>query len=267
MNKKHDLLIAIIQEYIRLKEPIGSASLKESRKLCVSSATIRNYFKILESDGALFQPHASSGRIPTFSALSTYWRGVLNFLLDSILCIRAENLDSMCKFYGIFSVIVPKERNELLEILQVQGDFLILKFNRGEVVIKKSEPLLRFLQPFVNMDIADITRVSMEVGASDLALKLIALEQVDMAKHSAKFGVQNLKEILESSEFDAIYSGKIMLKKANGIYTSEFVPSGHLSVIHDVVILDSKARNKSARMLCFGSLVRDFQGFYTELAS
>ncbi|MWV60974.1 heat-inducible transcription repressor [Helicobacter saguini] len=267
MNKKQDLLVGIIQEYIKCKEPIGSVFLKEKRSICLSSATIRNYFKVLESEGALFQPHASSGRIPTTSALSTYWRGVLNYLLDSILCVNSTKLDSICRDYRIFCVIAPKESNELQEIIATKENFLILKFSRGEVVIKKSEAILRFLQPFINMDIADITRVSVEVGASDLALKLIALEQVDMAKNTAKYGVSNLKEILESSYFEQIFSGKIMLKKANGIYTSEFVPSGFVCVIHDVVNVDSKEKNKCARMLVFGSLLCDFEGFYTDLVA
>lgn len=280
MNIKQELLTGIIEEYIKSKEPIGSAFLKQSQSFCVSSATIRNYFKILEKEGALFQPHVSSGRIPTLQSLSTHWRCVLNYLLDSYLCINIKKLDSITKIYGIFCVILPKSANLLLEIINCENGYLILKFSRGEIAIATSEPLLRFLQPFVNMDIMDITQIATQVGANDLALKLIALEQVDMAKSRTRSGTQSLKEILESKYFADIYSGRILLKKGSGIYVNaanaaNIVPSGYLAVIHDVINLDTmeskstdsiESKSKVAKMLSFGGLERDFKSFYTELA-
>ena len=59
------VLRAIVEDYIRSQEPIGSAALTKKHDLGVSSATIRNDMASLEEEGYLIQPHTSSGRIPT----------------------------------------------------------------------------------------------------------------------------------------------------------------------------------------------------------
>ncbi|GAB3082009.1 heat-inducible transcriptional repressor HrcA [Corynebacterium aquatimens] len=56
---------AIVADYIALHEPVGSKSLVDRHKLNVSSATIRNDMAVLEAEGYIEQPHASSGRVPT----------------------------------------------------------------------------------------------------------------------------------------------------------------------------------------------------------
>lgn len=63
--RRKDVLRAIVADYIASQEPVGSKSLLERYQLGVSSATIRNDMAVLESEGLIAQPHASSGRIPT----------------------------------------------------------------------------------------------------------------------------------------------------------------------------------------------------------
>jgi heat-inducible transcriptional repressor len=59
------ILSAIVREYIRSGEPVGSKSLVGKFRLDVSSATVRNDMSLLEELGYLAQPHTSAGRIPT----------------------------------------------------------------------------------------------------------------------------------------------------------------------------------------------------------
>lgn len=59
------ILSAIVREYIRSGEPVGSKSLVGRFRLDVSSATVRNDMSLLEELGYLAQPHTSAGRIPT----------------------------------------------------------------------------------------------------------------------------------------------------------------------------------------------------------
>lgn len=59
------VLRAIVEDYIRSQEPIGSSALTKTHDLGVSSATIRNDMAALEDEGYLIQPHTSAGRIPT----------------------------------------------------------------------------------------------------------------------------------------------------------------------------------------------------------
>lgn len=59
------VLRAIVEDYIRSQEPVGSTALARDHNLGVSSATIRNDMAALEDEGYLIQPHTSAGRIPT----------------------------------------------------------------------------------------------------------------------------------------------------------------------------------------------------------
>jgi heat-inducible transcriptional repressor len=59
------VLRAVIEDYIRSQEPVGSSSLTRHHDLGVSSATIRNDMAALEDEGYLIQPHTSAGRVPT----------------------------------------------------------------------------------------------------------------------------------------------------------------------------------------------------------
>lgn len=59
------VLRAVVEDYIRTREPIGSTAVARSHDIGVSSATIRNDMAVLEDEGYLIQPHTSAGRIPT----------------------------------------------------------------------------------------------------------------------------------------------------------------------------------------------------------
>lgn len=59
------VLRAIVEDYIRSQEPVGSTTLTKDHDLGVSSATVRNDMAALEDEGYLIQPHTSAGRIPT----------------------------------------------------------------------------------------------------------------------------------------------------------------------------------------------------------
>lgn len=64
-ERRQAVLRAIVADYISSQEPVGSKRLVERHKLNVSSATIRNDMAVLEAEGFIAQPHASSGRVPT----------------------------------------------------------------------------------------------------------------------------------------------------------------------------------------------------------
>lgn len=66
------ILAAIVDEYIRTGEPVGSKALAERDDIAVSSATIRNTMAALEQDGYLDHPHTSAGRVPTFKGFRFY---------------------------------------------------------------------------------------------------------------------------------------------------------------------------------------------------
>jgi heat-inducible transcriptional repressor len=63
--RKAAVLNAVVEEYVRSGEPVGSETIAEASGLGVSSATIRNEMAALEELGYLSHPHTSAGRIPT----------------------------------------------------------------------------------------------------------------------------------------------------------------------------------------------------------
>jgi heat-inducible transcriptional repressor len=71
-DRYQHILKATIQHYIATAEPVGSKTLLEEYKFSVSSATIRNALGKLEKDGLLYQPHTSSGRIPSDGGYRLY---------------------------------------------------------------------------------------------------------------------------------------------------------------------------------------------------
>ena len=63
--RKAAVVRAVVEEYVRSGEPVGSETVAERSALGVSSATIRNELAALEELGYLTHPHTSAGRIPT----------------------------------------------------------------------------------------------------------------------------------------------------------------------------------------------------------
>jgi len=64
-ERKKKILAAVVDEYVRTAEPVGSKAIAATAGLGCSSATIRNELAELVSLGYLEQPHTSAGRIPT----------------------------------------------------------------------------------------------------------------------------------------------------------------------------------------------------------
>lgn len=71
-DRERQVLIGLIELYLKTGKPIGSNTLKEFSFEVLSSATIRNYFTHLEEAGYLSQQHSSGGRIPTTKAFRLY---------------------------------------------------------------------------------------------------------------------------------------------------------------------------------------------------
>jgi len=66
------ILSAIVDDYIRSAEPVGSRSISKRGDVGFSPATIRNEMSDLEDMGYLEQPHTSAGRIPSHKGYRYY---------------------------------------------------------------------------------------------------------------------------------------------------------------------------------------------------
>ncbi len=71
-QRKMQILVNAVNDYIQSAVPITSAQVKQNYLKDISTATLRNELNALEAMGYLKQLHASSGRIPTTKAYRFY---------------------------------------------------------------------------------------------------------------------------------------------------------------------------------------------------
>lgn len=95
------ILNAIVDDYIRSAEPVGSRTISKRGDVNFSPATIRNEMSDLEELGYLEQPHTSAGRIPSHKGYRYYVdhlvkRGNLSVQeLDALRTFFTEKLQEM----------------------------------------------------------------------------------------------------------------------------------------------------------------------------
>ena len=85
-ERKLKILQAIITDFIRNAEPVGSRTLSRILDIEVSPATIRNEMADLEEMGYLYHTHTSAGRVPSDKAYRLY----VNNLMDKYELETAE---------------------------------------------------------------------------------------------------------------------------------------------------------------------------------
>lgn len=88
-ERKLRILQAIIGDFIRTGEPVGSRTLSKKYELGVSPATIRNEMSDLEDMGFLTHPHTSAGRVPSDKAYRLY---VNDFMTKKELSVEDKKI-------------------------------------------------------------------------------------------------------------------------------------------------------------------------------
>lgn len=80
-EKDKIVLNTIVENYLKLGQPVSSGFIVQKKALLDSPATVRNIMAKLELMGYLAQPHTSAGRVPTDMGLRFY----VNSLLDETI--------------------------------------------------------------------------------------------------------------------------------------------------------------------------------------
>ena len=142
-KRKLQILQAIITDYVKSAEPVGSRSLAKKYGLGVSPATIRNEMADLEELGYLTHPHTSAGRVPSDKAYRLY----VNSLMSK-------------------HDLSPEEKEIINERMQVS----VAEFNQ---TLQQAAELLS--------DITKLASFAMTPSASCDTLKFIRLLPVDEA--------------------------------------------------------------------------------------
>jgi heat-inducible transcriptional repressor len=71
-DRKEKILNWVVYNYVSTGRPVSSELIAEEGRFNVSSATIRNILKELETEGYLVQPHTSGGRVPSDKGYRAY---------------------------------------------------------------------------------------------------------------------------------------------------------------------------------------------------
>ena len=119
-SRQTQILKTIVDEYIATAIPVGSASLDKKYNLGVSPATIRAEMAQLTKMKYLKQPHTSSGRVPTPTAMKFY----INQLMEE-------------KHLGVAEEVKAKE-----EVWDVRGNFEELINETTQALADKTHSLV-----------------------------------------------------------------------------------------------------------------------------
>lgn len=256
VDKRQKLLDKMIAIYIKDGEPIGSESLRLTMDMKISSATIRNYFKILVDEGVLLQPHISSGRIPTNHTLKAYWRKHI----DTQNGINISSLDKVrlaSSEYELFCNIQITTNEILEEIINFNDKFIILSFSSKEAVLPYSKQMHSFLKEMLNHNIQDIKMIAKSVCANTLYERLEGISSMNIFN----FGFRFLDFMIDEDRALEILRGEIYSRLKNG-FIFENIKDGYLGILHDINL-----NGEYGKMFVAGKLKCDYKAFYQDIAS
>lgn len=111
-QRKNDILIAIVEDYIKDASPITSGVVKERHLPNVSSATLRAELNALEAMGFLRQLHTSGGRVPTTEGYRYY----VEFLLKDFK-LEASKIERVSEILNERTKSVNEIVSELAKII------------------------------------------------------------------------------------------------------------------------------------------------------
>lgn len=143
--RKQAVLRAVVEEYVRTGEPVGSEKVSEHADLGVSSATIRNEMASLEELGYLTHPHTSAGRAPTDLGYRQYVdllplgrlreaqrRTISEFFqrtavdMEEVLLGATRMLSSLTQYAGLAAPRSTEDRIARAELIELGPTLLVL---------------------------------------------------------------------------------------------------------------------------------------------
>lgn len=153
LNERSEAILRyIVDAYMETGEPVGSRTISKRLGLHLSPATIRNVMADLESEGLLFAPHTSAGRLPTQQGLRFYVDGLME--VGDLAAEERAQIETRCMAAG-----------HSLESLFDQATTMLsgLSSAAGLVVAPKTDKPVRQIQ-FVPLDARRVLAVMVLEG-------------------------------------------------------------------------------------------------------
>jgi heat-inducible transcriptional repressor len=159
-EKDKIVLDTIVENYLKLGQPVSSGFVVQKGVVADSPASIRNIMAKLEQLGYLAQPHASAGRVPTDMGLRFY----VNSLLDETIFASAPRGFNSPEFdlkRGDFGTFLSRVSNLLAEESDNLG-FVIsprvsrINFNHVRLIKISEERVMIILITTFNLVLTEI---------------------------------------------------------------------------------------------------------------
>ena len=253
MNDKYLLILnALIKEFIRVKDPIGSEQLKQVLDTDISSATIRYYFKKMSEEGQIEQLHRSGGRIPATDTLYRYWCDFFGSV-DQKLVVDISKLERYSEIFDMFVSIKPVCSNLLVEVKNIEDRYLLVVFEQEEIAVRYNRLLEKFLNDFLGNEIEKIAQVIEQIGLEPFATKIKSAISLNIRTfHKAK-----LLTLEGLGDFASFYDGSVINKSSRMQLESD-----RISVKLDVVDIGGT----EYEMFVFGELTNDYKNFIRSIS-
>ena len=132
-QRKHDVLLGAVEDYINDASPITSGSVKEKHIKDISTATLRNELNALEAMGYLKQLHTSGGRVPTILAYRYYVNELLKNMsfdetaLEQVKTLLENRTNSLTEIVAELAKLISKVVNYPTVVLANGYDKLEIK--------------------------------------------------------------------------------------------------------------------------------------------
>lgn len=220
-DRKLRILEAIINDFIESAQPVGSRTISKKYLLGISPATIRNEMADLEELGYLFQPHTSSGRIPSDLGY--------RFFVDRMIDFAVPNLSLYTRLHSLFldpddnpvekaaemlgaqtgSVAViclpsfGKAKLENLKLVKVYHSKVLMIIVAGEGKIRYSE--LRSDLSQKDLDIASEVLLKQYRGKSVEEIDLRAVQKNQQEGY--EYFIPSVREALKSIKTSEVVTG------------------------------------------------------------
>ena len=173
-ERKKKILRAIVDNYVRTAEPVGSKMIAEMPGMDFSSATIRNEMAELTALGLLEQPHTSAGRVPSPAGYRFY---VDELMQDYRLSVEEthsinEQMQSKLKEFDRAMSAIGKMVSQMtnLPAYAVASSVKAVTVRKFDLILAEEESFILVVMTDRNQVKNKLIRLPLEMTESDLKL-------------------------------------------------------------------------------------------------
>ena len=248
-GRKHELMISVVEDYIKDASPITSGGVQKNHLNDVSTATLRNELSALEAMGLLKQLHTSGGRVPTPLGYKYYVNHLLQGLalnyeqLDGVKNLLDERTKSLSEIVSGIAKIINKAV-KYPTVIYVNGyDKLVVE--NIKIIPLVSDSALALIQTssgYLTNTLDAKASVEAYNDASNYLTKKFAGKTLgEMMKDMERLENEMIEEISGFKEvLDTLIEG-----------VKKFVEENHLNIRQDkaIDVLDGSASNEETRKM------------------